>query len=141
MQPDLLLLLATLRFRLTPRLSDAGIHLCWNVQDLPPLPWLDPTYALHILRIVQEAITNIIKHAQATIISVSTNATQDFVFVVIEDNGCGFSWSEIDDKPTYGLRNQRARASTMGADVVWDSTATGTRFSLRLPLVQSAVGE
>lgn len=53
-EADLLLLLATLRFRLEPRLEGSGIALLWEVQELPTLAWLDPSRALHILRIVQE---------------------------------------------------------------------------------------
>src|SRR5450830_1817985 len=70
-EADLLLLLATLRFRLAPRLDSVGIRLHWEVQDLPALNWLTPGNSLHILRILQEAFANIIKHAQATEISVA----------------------------------------------------------------------
>jgi signal transduction histidine kinase len=65
-EADLLLLLATLRFRLTPRLESAGIRLRWDIQNVPALDWLDPRNALHILRILQETFSNIIKHANAT---------------------------------------------------------------------------
>lgn len=71
---DLLALLAALRFRLAPRLKAAGITLTWSVQDLPPLPWLDPQAALHVLRILQEVLTNILKHSQATAIDLATEA-------------------------------------------------------------------
>lgn len=59
---DLLLLLASLRYRLDPRLESTGITLHWDIQILPELDWIDPRNALHILRILQEAFTNIIKH-------------------------------------------------------------------------------
>jgi signal transduction histidine kinase len=65
-EADLLLLLATLRFRLGPRLAGAGVSLRWEISDVPPLDWLDPRNALHILRILQEAFTNTLKHTRAT---------------------------------------------------------------------------
>lgn len=65
-EADLLLLMATLRFRLTPRLESAGIRLRWDIQNVPALDWLDPRNALHILRILQETFSNIIKHTNAT---------------------------------------------------------------------------
>ncbi|RYY38484.1 histidine kinase, partial [archaeon] len=60
-EPDLLLLLATLRYRLAPRLHGAGLRLRWEVQDVPALDWLDPRSALHVLRILQEGISNILQ--------------------------------------------------------------------------------
>ena len=72
-ETDLLLLLGTLRFRLQPRLESTGIKLHWDVHDVPPLVWLDQRHALHILRVLQEAFTNIIKHADATEATVSTS--------------------------------------------------------------------
>jgi signal transduction histidine kinase len=89
-EADLLLLLATLRFRLGPRLAGAGVSLRWEISDVPPLDWLDPRNALHILRILQEAFTNTLKHTRATQIRVMTGAEDGYVSVVIADNGGGF---------------------------------------------------
>ena len=86
-EADLLLLLATLRFRLGPRLKAAGISLQWDVTDVPKLDWLDPRNALHILRILQEAFANILKHTRATEIRVTTAAAGDGVQVSIEEIG------------------------------------------------------
>ena len=69
---DLLALLAGLRFRLEQRLGEAGIALHWRTSEVPDLPWLDAQNALHVLRILQEVLTNIIKHSGATAITVST---------------------------------------------------------------------
>jgi hypothetical protein len=69
---DLLLLLATLRFRLEPRLEGTGVNLNWEVREMPTLSWLNPSSALYILRIVQESIANILRHTRATGIHVST---------------------------------------------------------------------
>jgi signal transduction histidine kinase len=76
---DLLLLLATLRFRLEPRLEGTGVNLLWEVRELPTLGWLNPSSALHILRIVQESIANILRHTRATGIHVSTAVRDDGV--------------------------------------------------------------
>src|SRR5450830_1864564 len=72
-EADLLLLLATLRFRLAPRVESAGIRLLWKVETVPALDWIDPRNALHILRILHAAFTNIIKHTHATEIRVATS--------------------------------------------------------------------
>ncbi len=137
-EADLLLLLATLRYRLGPRLESTGIALRWEVKDVPALDWLDPRNALHILRILQEAFTNIIKHTKATQIRVATGVRNDQVVVTITDNGQGFSVEEALRRGGKGLTNQMRRAQAIAAEVIWDSNDAGTCFSLRLPMKQGS---
>ena len=137
-EADLLLLLATLRFRLEPRLDGTGIALLWEVRKLPTLPWLDPSSALHILRIVQESIANILHHTRASEIRVGTAAEPDGVRVVIEDNGGGFDVENaLRAGKGHGLKNQQRRAQALGGTVDWMSGPAGTRFTLWLPLERS----
>lgn len=131
---DLLLLLATLRYRLGPRLESTGIALRWEVKSVPELEWLDPKNSLHILRILQEVFTNIIKHTHATEIRVATRAESDHVVVTVTDNGPGFSVEGALKSGGKGLSNQIRRAEAIGAEVKWDSNDEGTCFSLRLPI-------
>jgi signal transduction histidine kinase len=133
---DLLLLLATLRYRLAPRLEGAGITLRWQVHSVPALAWLDAPGALHILRILQEAFTNILKHAQATEIEVGTRVEGDAVLVSIHDNGRGFALNAAREAGGKGLTNQLRRARAMGADITWEAGPSGTRLCLRLPIHQ-----
>lgn len=135
---DLLLLLATLRFRLESRLDGTGIALHWDISDVPPLPWLDPRSALHILRILQEAFANILKHSHATEIRVSTAASSGWVTVSIADNGHGFVVEEALRKGGKGLANQRRRARAMGAEVLHGSSSSGSILMLRLPMERGA---
>jgi signal transduction histidine kinase len=132
-QADLLLLLATLRYRLGPRLEGAGIVLRWEIENVPALEWLDPRNALHILRILQEAFTNIIKHTQATEIRVATRVDGDWVVVTIADNGAGFDVAKGLAGQGKGLGNQRRRAESIGAEMHWVSSDAGTCLTLRLP--------
>lgn len=136
MEADLLLLLATLRYRLGPRLENIGITLRWEIENVPALGWLDPRNALHILRILQEAFTNIIKHAQATEIRVATKVEDNnYVAVTIIDNGQGFSPSHALKNGGKGLFNQVRRAESIGAEIDLESNNdVGTRLTLRLPI-------
>ncbi|MFI5446368.1 ATP-binding protein [Polaromonas sp. UC242_47] len=132
-EADLLLLLATLRFRLGPRLASAGITLRWEVVDVPALDWLDPRNALHILRILQEAFANILKHTEASEIRVSTSAEDGGVSVTIADNGQGFSHEEAFKNGGKGLKNQLRRAQSIGGKVRWESPGRGSRMILWVP--------
>jgi signal transduction histidine kinase len=136
-ESDLLILLATLRFRLQPRLDSTGLKLRWGIQDIPPMAWLDQHNALHILRILQEAITNIIKHAQATEIFVTTEADSDAVYITVADDGRGFDTTKA-PVGGKGLANQMRRAKAIGGEASWTSGPSGTRFCLRLPIVNGA---
>lgn len=137
---DLLLLLATLRFRLGPRLEAAGIRLLWQVQTVPELPWLDPRHALHILRILQEAFANIIKHTSATEIAVATAADGNHVTVTVQDNGPGFALEQGLAQGGKGLRNQMRRAEAIGARIEWTPSPQGVRMALHLPLAMAHGG-
>jgi signal transduction histidine kinase len=118
-EADLLLLLATLRYRLGPRLKSAGITLHWGVTDVPRLPWLTPHTSL---RIVQEAFSNILKHTQASEIRVATGADEKKVWVSIADN------------ERASTCKRRAGAAELGGEMWWDTSAAGTRLLLLLPL-------
>lgn len=135
-ETDLLLLLGTLRFRLEPRLQSTGIKLNWNVRDVPPVFWLDHRYALHILRVVQEAFTNIIKHANATEATVSTGVVDGDIVISVADNGKGFDTAA--PRTGRGLANQSRRASAMRARLTVESGSEGTKLTLLLPIRQLA---
>ncbi|WHU02913.1 ATP-binding protein [Sphingomonas sp. NIBR02145] len=136
-ETDLLLLLGTLRFRLQPRLESTGIRLRWDVRDVPPLGWLDQRHSLHILRILQEAFTNVIKHAGASEIIVTTGVRDGCVCVGVADNGQGFDVAATG--AGRGLGNQARRAEVIGGRVELLSGPQGTRFALLLPVEGAAL--
>lgn len=117
-EADLALLLGTLRYRLDTRLKHAGITLQWQVDTLPPLGWMSASHAFHILRILQEAITNIIKHAQASTIRVDATADEGRVTVSVHDNGIGMTAGRA-RTGGRGLANIRNRAEALQATVQW----------------------
>jgi len=135
---DLLALLGSLRYRLEPRLNAAGIRLVWQVRELPPLPYLTPRNVLHILRVLQEALTNVLKHAGATRITVSTHIEEATGRAVISvaDDGHGFvRETTAGVRPRgRGLENMRRRAEAVGGSIAIDSGPGGTRVALSLPL-------
>ncbi len=132
---DLTTLLATLRQRVGHRLAQGGITLHWRMDDLPPLPWLDAPAALHVLRIVQEALANVVKHSRAA--NVTLSATLDArtgVCVQIEDDGRGVLCAE-GGATGRGLGNIQERARQLGGHArIFPAAAGGTLVQLWLPL-------
>jgi signal transduction histidine kinase len=96
---DLISVLATLRFRLGKRLELAGIGLEWDMHDLPALGWLGPPQALQLMRIVQEVLTNVLKHARATRMQISARCNAPFIEVCITDNGPRLRHRHDADRP------------------------------------------
>jgi len=110
-------------------LRKRGITLIWRVRDIPRIDSLTPQNVLHILRILQEAFTNIIKHAKAKTITVRTGSGRDHVFIEVLDDGCGF----VCNREGRGLVNMRKRARALSAQMELTSTASGTRLILQIP--------
>ncbi|MFG6486519.1 ATP-binding protein [Roseateles sp. BYS78W] len=133
LEHDLATLLATLRTRVGHRLHSAGLNLEWAMADMPPLPWLEPAQALQVLRLIQEAMTNVIKHARARTLSLSARQEGSALEVRIEDDGCGFDATLPGSG--HGLASMRQRAQVLGATLRIDTTpGRGTLVVLRLPL-------
>jgi signal transduction histidine kinase len=130
---NLISVLATLRFRLGKRLELAGIKLEWDMADLPALPWLGPPQALQLMRIVQEILTNVLKHAAATQMQISARSSGAYIEVCIADNGRGF---DVGTTSTgRGLRHLAQRAASLHGSVLIDSRpGQGTTVRLLLPV-------
>jgi signal transduction histidine kinase len=83
------------------------------------------------LRILQEAFTNILKHARAGRVSVETGVASPSpqVFVRVRDNGVGFTA----DRKGHGLSNMQRRAEAIGGALELVTSTTGTVLTLLLP--------
>ncbi len=135
-ESDLLVVLGNLRYRLEPRLKAAGISLEWAVSDLPPLAYLDPENVRSVLRIVQEAFTNTLKHARAKRITLSTGVdyANARVFVRVTDDGVGLDVSKSSGR---GLDNMKIRAAKLHGEVEFvPMKGGGACVNLYLPLAK-----
>lgn len=124
-------LLGMLRTRLEPLLSDHGLRFNWQIMDDPVVPNAGPSTNLHLARIVQEAITNVIKHAQASTVTVYTDART----IVIADDGIGIDPAIIacTTCPGHGIAGMRQRAADMHATFDIERRNKGTNILLRFP--------
>lgn len=130
---DLNAVLAMFRDRLAPRLRAAGVELQWDVGLLPKVSGLTPARVLHVLRILQEAVTNAIRHGHARMVTIGAVSDEIRVRIEVRDDGDGF------DPQTSGggrgLKNLRRRAAEVGAMLTIDSApGRGARIAVELPL-------
>ncbi|WP_160142221.1 sensor histidine kinase [Pigmentiphaga humi] len=129
---NLLLTLGTWRERADPQLRAAGLRLVWAVRDVPVLSGLGPAQILDILRILQEAVTNIIRHADARTVTIETFDTEQGTVLAISDDGTGRA-ATPGTSGGHGIGNMRLRARRLGAHLDITRSAQGTRVTLRLP--------
>ncbi len=127
---DLPLALANFRERLMPQLQRAGITLDWATADMPDVSGVTPGNALVVLRILQEAITNAIKHGPATTITVRAAPTPDGqVAISVANDGRAFA----PGSGGFGLANMRRRARQLNGGLEIKSHDRGVVLTLRLP--------
>jgi len=129
--------LGALRARLEPLTQGSPARFVWRVGEISVQPELTAQQALHLLRILQEAIANAVKHSGASTLEVTSGsedrAGRAGAFVEVRDDGRG----AIDAKPGRGLANMRERAALMGAEVSVDASAVGTSVRLWLPAARA----
>lgn len=123
-------LLANLRYRLQDRLTQGGIRLEWQVQDIPSLPSMDETRLVQLQYILFEALSNALQHAHAATICVSARQRDGVVAVGITDDGQGFDPCGPGGR---GLRLMHERAARIGATLAVDSRPGQTRIEVLLP--------
>lgn len=109
--------------------------LTLNMDDLPTLP---QTVQLGIYRIVQEALTNVLKHAGAQRVTVSMRWEDERLHVTVEDDGQGFEPDDVSPS-SLGISAMRERAQEVNGNVTVDSApGTGTRLHIWWPANTSA---
>jgi len=133
MEGDLTTILGTFRQRVAPALESAGIHLVWEVEEVPALPQLDAQGVMHLFRCMQEVFANIVKHSKATRVVVRTGCTEQGVFIFVEDNGVGMPKMSAALIKGRGLGNLRVRAHSIGAKVRFLSSSLGTGVEFLFP--------
>jgi signal transduction histidine kinase len=105
-------------------------------RQTPPLPRLDSSIEITLLRISQEALTNIARHAQATRAVLTMRLHEKQVHLSIEDNGIGMITAETASRRrSHGLKIMQERAEALEGTLKIESTpGKGTRIEAIIPL-------
>ena len=127
---DLISLLASFRHRSKRVWERSGVRLHWDMGDIPATS-LWPEQTLNLLRILQEASTNALRHGEARNIAISTCLVDDRIRIEIVDDGKGFDPDSVEKG--FGLGNMRRRADDAGLNLSIESSDAGTRVAIELP--------
>ncbi|KAF1046648.1 sensor histidine kinase [Xylophilus sp.] len=132
---DPLVAFGDFRFRLEAQLQAAGVASEWQgglPEELPPhvLAALSPHVMLQVLRVLQEALTNALKHGRPRRVQVRLGLQDNRLFAEVEDDGAGLP--PVIQSGGRGLGNMRARARRIGARLRWSMPASGRGTLVRL---------
>ncbi|MGB5943679.1 MAG: ATP-binding protein [Leeuwenhoekiella sp.] len=93
---------------------------------------LEPTKEIHIFRIIQEIVQNVIKHADASNLDISITKHTQFVNILIEDDGKGYDAEKV--STGMGLTNIKSRITMLHGKLQINSEARkGTTFDISTP--------
>ena len=130
--------LAPLRYRFANLFDALEMLLVWNVPDA----WRTQPTAVQCLllaRLVEEALTNIVKHSQARCARVTLQLPDDALLLLrVEDDGVGFDVAAVQGGGLgIGLESMRARTERHGGALTLSSQPGATVLEVRLPLGRS----
>lgn len=124
--------LTTFQERARPLVERAGFTLSWTTLLDTPLPDYPPRAVLQVFRILQEAVTNALKHSGGDRIEIQVAPeAEGGVRLSISDNGSG--WTDDIAKSGHGLRNMQSRAAAIGGSLLGNRDAGRTTIVLILP--------
>ena len=108
-----------------------------------PLPRLGPSIEMTFLRIAQEALMNIARHANASQVTLSLWQEGDHVCMTVQDNGTGIvSWQEANRPGSHGLTIMRERAEAFGGNLkVGSMPGKGTKVEMSIPIGKGSQNE
>jgi NarL family two-component system sensor histidine kinase LiaS len=109
-----------------------SLAISWEIEDVEGLP---SGIEDHLFRILQESLSNTLRHARANQITVKLFTLQGQVRLRVSDDGVGFD-PEGEKMTSYGLRSMRERVIELGGALeIYSSVGKGTQIEVRIPLM------
>ena len=114
-----------------------GLHIRFSHGEIPAA--LPAASALCLYRVAQEALRNIVRHANARYATVLISAAQGGLHLSIEDDGVGFDPKTVGAKARLGLVSMQERVRLVGGSLtIHSEPGNGTRIDLRVPLLDES---
>lgn len=112
----------------------AELSLLWQMRDAPALELPEPM-AIAIFRIFQEMLSNVGRHAQASMLDIQMDVQDQALVLSVRDNGCGANPMAFESDTAYGIMGMRERARHFGGSIQIDShPGQGSTFRLIMPI-------
>jgi signal transduction histidine kinase len=113
------------------RSENSNLNLNWEALNFSKEINLPAQYAYNLSRVFRETLSNIIKHANASIVTTYIHTENDLLKILVTDNGAGI----IPDQPGRGMINMKSRIAKLNGILEWSNAdPVGTQISITLPL-------
>ena len=135
---DELGLVPTLRWYIDSYCQRTNINVSLKLEGMDRK--LSPEMETHLFRIVQEALTNVVKHAEARKVTISMKCEGLEFLVLIEDDGIGFDMMEIEGRlgqkeSNFGILGIRERVLAIDGQLdIYSNLGEGIKLSMTIPL-------
>jgi signal transduction histidine kinase len=114
----------------------SGLEIIFDA--LPMKFKLDEKISTYLYRISQEALNNIVKHAEATSATLQLVESENYIELIVEDNGKGFKFGQDFRTIGNGIYNMRERTRILGGTFELSSNeGSGTNIIIKIPLHES----
>jgi PAS domain S-box-containing protein len=98
---------------------------------------VEAKHSIGIFRIIQESLTNVLRHSKATMVSINIFERETNTIIVIKDNGCGINKNDIVSSKSLGLLGMRERALIFGGELLIKGDKTsGTKITIKIPITK-----
>lgn len=99
---------------------------------------LDNSVEIHLFRVVQELVSNALKHAKATVITIQFTMHDNELNLMVEDNGVGFDARKVELSDGMGMENLKARIKHLKGEIDIDSNpGKGTTVIVNVPIAKA----
>ena len=131
---------AALEWYVSENCAKGGIKCSLDLAE--DLGIISPLTSIALFRIVQEATTNMLRHAKAKNFTASLQVDESKIYLVLKDDGAGLPLTFNPAKLSHGLAGIRQRARELGGEAVWASTpGKGTTITITLPRNMNVHGD
>lgn len=115
-----------------------GLQCQWSISDSAAAVDLDSERSIMLFRVVQEALTNVVRHADARHVKIRILCYKQMIIVKIKDDGVGIDAQQLLDGESWGILGMHERTRHFGGELnISGTSGTGTAVILRLPLRRS----
>ena len=127
-------LIPAIEWQLNEFRDNTGIK--YKVKIIPEELMIDQEISISIFRIIQESLTNIARHANASNVDVTITEKNEILKIKIKDDGVGILKEDIDNPKSFGLMGIRERVKSCGGKVlIKGENGKGTEIYLEIPVV------
>jgi signal transduction histidine kinase len=112
----------------------SGLSCRFTIDPSAAQSVIDPERSTALFRILQETLTNVARHADASQVEIRVMHVEGSIRMEVEDNGKGIDAGQMLNRKSWGIAGMAERARSFGGDIRITDTSHGTLLVLRLPL-------